>query len=196
MKVPINHYIYFWFINSIMAFATGTVMGYMSLYVFCGFFFEPSIDFPPELSFIFSLAFFLVCQFLAVSFFWGKRRGEFEYSFLEKSTVGGEVNPELGTRLKEVKRELKFGGVKSAHEKLINEIKAFPNNFVVNFMLALSCERMGSADAALEAYETSRRLIPETSQALITYVEKQICRVKLEGPSKMSTAPGLQYLMW
>jgi hypothetical protein len=181
--------------NSMMALGTGFVIGYM----FSPFIMAPlkipedarlEIIFPIMLCFIFS------SQVIMLLYFWGKRRGEFEYSFIEKSTLKKRPNPELGARLKEVKRELKFGGVSLAHEKLIVATKEFPEVFVVHFMFALSCERMGLGEAAIEAYETSRKLIPETSQALITYIEKQISRVKLQGPSKMSTAPGLQYLMW
>jgi hypothetical protein len=196
MKVPLSHYIYFWIINSIMAFATGLVMGYFALKTLGGYFFKPPIEFPPWCYFIFPCGFFFIFQFMTPSFFWGKRRGEFEYSFLEKSALKKMINPELGSRLKEVKRELKFGGVNSAHEKLIAATKVFPDNFVTHFMFALSCERMGLAEAAINAYETARNLLPESAQNLTTYVTKQICRVKSEGPSKMSTAPGLQYLMW
>jgi hypothetical protein len=63
-------------------------------------------------------------------------------------------------------------------------------------MFAHSCERLGLAEAAIEAYETARKLLPESSQTLITYIEKQAQRVKLYGPSNISTAPGLQYLMY
>jgi hypothetical protein len=196
MKVPISHYIYFWIINSIMAFATGLVMGYFALKTLGSYFFKPPIEFPQWCYLIFPCGFFFIFQFITPSYFWRKRRGEFEYSFLEKSALKKMINPELGSQLKSIKRELKFGGVNSAHEKLIAATKAFPDNFVTHFMFALSCERMGLSEDAIKAYDTARKLTPETSEALITYIEKQISRVKLEGPSKMSTAPGLQYLMW
>ncbi|MEA4949728.1 MAG: hypothetical protein VB068_08785 [Petrimonas sp.] len=178
-----------------MALGTGFVIGYMTSPVIMVPLKIPEdarleVIFPIMLCFIFS------SQIIMLLYFWGKRRGEFEYSFLENYALKKRPNPELSARLKEVKRELKFGGVSLVHDKLIAAAKEFPENFVVHFMFALSCERMGLAEVAIEAYETSRKLIPEPSQALITYVEKQISRVKLEGPTRMSTAPGLQYLMW
>jgi hypothetical protein len=180
-----------------MAIGTGLVMGYMAFYIVFGIILGiKSDDAIIQVVFIVSLIFFLVSQVVMASCFWGKRRGEFEYSFLEKSALKKKINRDLGTRLKEVKRELKLGGVNSAHEKLIATRNAFPENFVVHFMFAHSCERLGLAEAAIEAYETARKLLPESAQTLITYIEKQAQSVKLYGPSNISTAPGLQYLMY
>ena len=72
----------------------------------------------------------------------------------------------------------------------------FPDNFVVHFKYAVSCEWLGLAEDAIAAYETARKLLPKSVEALNTYVEKQICRVKAKGPAKMSTAPGLQYILY
>ncbi len=106
------------------------------------------------------------------------------------------LNKELGNRLKEVKNELKMADINSAHVKLRAATKMFPDNFVVHFKYAVSCERVGLATDAITAYETAKKLLPESSEALNAYVEKQIRRVKLKGPAKISTAPGLQYLMY
>jgi hypothetical protein len=68
---------------------------------------------------IFPFGFFLFFQFIVPSYFWGKRRGEFEYSFLEKSAERGKPNKELHKLLNEVKRELKMSDVKSAHFEVV-----------------------------------------------------------------------------
>jgi hypothetical protein len=195
MKVPITHYFYFWFMNSMMAFGMGFVIGYMSSPVIMAIFKIPD-DAQLELIFHVSLCFLFIDQIIMPIYFWGKRRGEFEYSFLEKSASNRDTNPGLSIRLKEVKKELKFADLNSAHGKLVAATKEFPSSFVVHFMYALSCERLDLAEAAIEAYETARKLLPESAQVLNTYVEKQIRRVKLYGPSNISTAPGLQYLMY
>ncbi len=194
MKVHIVHYLFFWFINTLMATGLGFFFGYAAFPLIASII--ASIDGPPEFLFAIPVGFIVVSQIIIASCFWGNRRGEFEFSFLEKSALKKKLEPELSIQLKEIKQELKLGGVNSAHEKLIAVTKEFPDNFVVHFMFAVSCERMGLAEAAVGAYETACGLLPVSSQALNTYVEKQIGRVKSEGPSRISTAPGLQYLMW
>jgi hypothetical protein len=194
MKVHIVHYLYFWFVNTLMATALGFFIGYAASPLVISIF--ATINGPPELLFAIPVGFIFVSQIIIASCFWGKRRGEFEYSFLEKTAMKKRHNPEISEQLKEIKLELKSGGVNSAHEKLMAATKAFPDNFVAHFMFALSCERMGLAEAAIDSYETARKLLPESAQILNIYVTKQISRVKSEGPSKISTAPGLQYLMW
>ena len=120
----------------------------------------------------------MVYQIIMISFFWGKRRGEFEYSFLESSEERGKSNPILRSRLKEVKKELKMGDPKSAHLKIESVRKEYPEKFVVHIKYAISCERVGAADDALAAYKTAGNLIPKSEKALTQYIEKQIVRLK------------------
>ncbi len=181
--------------NTLMAAGTGLIMGLVAMQAIGGGI-SLTTAARTDIVFVITLSFLFISQIVIASYFWRNRRGEFEYSFLEKTAMRKKLNPELSRQLKEVKRELKTGGVNSAHERLIAVSKAFPDNFVAHFMFALSCERMRLADAAIQAYETANKLLPASAQALATYVEKQIRRVKVQGPSKMSTAPGLQYLTW
>jgi hypothetical protein len=77
----------------------------------------------------------------------------------------------------------------------INSLMAL-DNFVVHFKYAISCERVGLSEDAIAVYETAMKLLPKSAEALNTYVEKQISRVKLKGPTKRSKAPGLQYIIY
>jgi len=196
MKVPISHYFNFWLVNSTLAFATGLIIGFFALKTFGGYFFKPSIEFPAWCYLSFPWICFCIYQYMTLSFFWGKRRGEFEYSFLEKTAGHGETNKELGRLLKEVKKDLKMADPNSAHLKLNAATKIFPDNFVVHFKYAVSCERLGLAEDAIAAYETARKLLPQSVEAVTNYVERQINRVKTKGPAKVSTAPGLQYVIY
>ncbi|SCX80550.1 hypothetical protein [Desulfoluna spongiiphila] len=186
MRVKLGHYVYFWFVNSLMAAGTGLVLGVLAIRV--GIFLVSPISFP--------ICFVVIYQFYIVSYFWGKRRGEFEFSFLERSAVRGAENQELRIRLKEVKQELKWGDPASAHGKLTAALKTSPDNFVVCFKYAVSCERMGLGDGAITSYEKAETLIPMPSTSLRCYVAKQSTRVKKEGPSKRSSSPGLQYVFY
>jgi tetratricopeptide (TPR) repeat protein len=196
MKVTISHYINFWLFNSASAFATGLIIGFFALKTFGAYFFKPSIEFPAWCYLSGPWICFFLYQFMIVSFFWGKSRGEFEYSFLEKSAEHGELNKELGKLLKGVKKELKMADPNSAHIKLNEAMKIFPENFVVHFKYAVSCERLGLAEDAISAYDTARELLPQSQEAVTNYVQRQISRVKTKGPAKVSTAPGLQYVLY
>jgi Tfp pilus assembly protein PilF len=91
---------------------------------------------------------------------------------------------------------LKYCDQNAAHIKLEELIKMYPDNFVVTFQYAISCERIGQSKEAIAAYETALKLIPESSKALNIYVDNQINRVKIKGPSKYSGAPGLRYMLY
>jgi len=188
MKVPILFYIYFLAVNTLMATGTGFIIGIFALRVpFLGFILNPITS---------PIVFLVICQFFFASFFWGKRRGEFEYSFLEKSTECGKMDSGLKIELKRIKQELKFGGINSAYAKLKDLSNNHPESFVIQFKYAISCERIGLAEDALVAYEKAKNLIIVTSKALIRYIDKQTIRIKQKGPSKRSSAPGLQYVMY
>jgi hypothetical protein len=200
MRVPIIHYISFWLINSLMVLGTGLILGLM-VYRAIGMILVMSGvsalsgGFLPIIT-IFPLGFLFGCQFFMASFFWGKRRAEFEYSFLEKSAERGKLNPELRALFREVKQELRSSDPKAAYLKLKAAIELFPDNFVLHFKYALSCETVELSEEAIAAYISAEKLLPTSAKALITYVEKQINRVKLEGPTKHSSAPGLQYIIY
>lgn len=202
MNVPAIHYVFFWFMNSLMALGTGFILGLIVLRVADIVMSLMALDVGAVGGvFLFTLVAFplgLLCiyQIFIASFFWGKRRGEFEYSFLEKTAERGKVNPELGICLKEVKHELRFGDPDAAHLKLNIATKLFPDSFVIYFKYAISCEIVGLSDDAIAAYTAAEKLLPKSVEALITYVEKQIARVKLKGPTKRSSAPGLQYMIY
>lgn len=183
MKVPIIHYLRFWFVNSAMAFGTGFVMGMM----FNGllFFLHPPITFPFIFAFIY--------QFFVLSYFCGHRRGAFEYSYLEKSA---ENDPNLKADFKEVKNEYKLGDPRAANLKLIEAIKKFPNHFVAHFKYAISCEKLGQAQEAIASYEAAFNLLRVESERLRAYVFAQIVRIRENGPSNKTTTPGLQHVIY
>ena len=187
MKVTLRHFLYFWLVNSFMAAGTGFVIGIMA-FSYGGILIESLISFP--------VVSFVIYQFYIFSYFYGKRRGEFEYSFLEKSAMCGEQGQELKVRLKEVRQELKWGDPASAHAKLTTALKKYPENFVVRFKYSVSCERMGRGEDAITAYKKTESLIPVPSSALKCYVAKQATRVKKNGPLKRSSTPGLQYVLY
>ncbi|VFQ45397.1 tetratricopeptide repeat protein [Desulfoluna butyratoxydans] len=186
MRVKLGHYVYFWAVNSLMAAGTGLVLGIFAIRV--GISLISPMSFP--------ICFVVIYQFYIVSYFWGKRRGEFEFSFLERSAIRGEENQELKIRLKKVRQELKWGDPASAHAKLTAALKDFPDNFVACFKYAVSCERMGMGDDAIASYNKAETLIPTPSTSLRCYVAKQSTRVKKEGPSRRSSSPGLQYVIY
>ena len=86
MKIPSTYYIRFWFINSIMAVGTGIIMGLVAWRAVTLLFMQTSYFFITPLYFllIIPICFLIVYQFFLLSFFWGKHRGEFEYTFLDK----------------------------------------------------------------------------------------------------------------
>lgn len=135
---------------------------------------------------------FRVSNFCII-FFWGKRRGEFEYSFLENTAQGEK---ELGVCLKIINQELKYSDQNSAYLKLQEALKIYPENFVIQFRYAISCERVGKAEDAIAAYQRALKLIPESSGTLTAYVNNQINRVKIKGPSKGAAVLGLKYVLY
>ncbi len=189
MKVDIGYYFYFWSINSLMAAATGFAIGIMALGLGgIGILIMSPISFP--------VVFILIYQFYLFVYLWGNRRGEFEYSFLEKSAMQGEHGQAIKARLKEVRHDLKWCDKASAHAKLTSILKDYPNDFVLYFKYAGSCEVMGMAEEAISAYKVAEKLIPVTSKFLNNYVVKQISRVQKNGPSKSSSTPGLSFIIY
>jgi hypothetical protein len=206
MKVNKGYYVYFGFINSMMALVTGIIMGLfvaqVSQWIVMQTYKEPDnvpiiiqmfigISFPLTI-----LAFLLAAQFIIGSSFWGKRRGAFEYSFNKKLAEGNNPFTELGRRLKEIKKDLKNYGDHEANTKFKELINIYPDNMVVQFQYAIFCENNGKGKEAIDAYEKALSLVPESEIVLNTYVADQIRRVKTEGPSKCDVIPGSKYILY
>lgn len=183
-----------------MALGTGFIMGLVAGRGVSVLFLHSSDDIHMQIgtAFVisFSFGFFLIYQFVIASFFWGKRRGEFEYSYLEKSTTKGEADPELGKLLKTAQQELRFSDYSSAQSKIRKLAETYPENFIVQFKHAVLCEGFGDTEVAISAYERALALTAETSNALKDYVYRQINRIKTKGPSKWSASPGLKYVLY
>ena len=113
MNISISYYVYFWFINSTMAFGFGFISG---LILCRGFRFcfpqtlsEAEIDqLFLSISLIVAAAFFCIHQVILATFLWGSRRGELEYSLLEKGAEHGKQGPELAALLKKIKSGVKM----------------------------------------------------------------------------------------
>ena len=61
---------------------------------------------------------------------------------------------------------MRLGDPASAHLKLDEAIKVFPDNFAIRFKHAISCEWFGLAEDAIAAYETAGKLLPKSAEAL------------------------------
>lgn len=68
-----------------------------------------------------------------------------------------------------------------------------PKDMVVNFKLARTFERIGSAQEAIEAYEAAFQEPSIDSEALKGFLAAQVQRVKEKGPEQRSPIPGLIY---
>jgi hypothetical protein len=68
-----------------------------------------------------------------------------------------------------------------------------PKDIVVNFKLARTFERIGSAQEAIAAYEAASHDPSIDSDALKGFIAAQVKRVKEKGPEQRSPIPGLIY---
>ncbi len=186
MKVPFFHYIRFWAYNSFLAFGTGFVIGYLFQNFF--FFLLSPITFP--------FAFLFVYQYFIASFFWGDRRGAFEFSYLERVASTNKFNPALATVFKEVKQEYKLGDPQSALQKLQKAASYYSSSFAVQFKLAIACEKLGLGDEAITAYKNALAVVPNNAPKLLQHVIRQIEHVRTKGPRRKSSAPGLQMVIY
>jgi tetratricopeptide (TPR) repeat protein len=180
MKIPITYYIRFWLLNTSLAVGTGVVLGILSKILV--------ITIP-----IITL---LLSQLFILSYFWGSRRGAFEFSFLERLEMKQPSNKHIYNLFKEAKKESKMGDPISAHNKLKEAIISSPNNCVTQFKYAISCENMGDAKEAIVAYQIALNNVPTQNKDLLEFIERQIERVNTKGPSRRSSVPGLQYVIW
>lgn len=178
MKIPFSYYIRFWLLNTSLALGTGIVLGIMSKL------------------FIVTVPILVVSvyQFFVFSYFWGSRRGAFEFSFLER--VERRRNKQISALLKEAKKERKMGDPAASHNKLKEAINTCPDNYVAQFRYAISCENIGDAQGAITAYKAALNNLPIQSEKLVRFIDEQITRVQTKGPSRRTTAPGLQYVIW
>ncbi|WP_321392099.1 tetratricopeptide repeat protein [uncultured Desulfuromusa sp.] len=191
MKIPYFHYQDFWFINSALSAGTGFVLAIMASR------FSPILD-AVGISlespiWTFTAIFFVLYQSTFFSYFWGKRRGAFEYSYFERNI---EHTPETKKILEEAKQELKSGDHKSANSKLKNALLLAPENFVVHFKLAASFENLGQSEEAIKSYEQALANLPEKSEPLQKYIQNQIDRVETKGPTKKTAPPGLRFVIY
>lgn len=206
MKVHKGYYILFGFKNTMMALFTGIIVGFLLMWILNLIVMHTFVIYEnvPIIIRIFMglampltiLSFFFVTQFIIGSFFWGKRRGAFEYSFLRKMTERDEQHSELGSRLKKINTDLKNYGDSEAKSTFKELMKMHRDNPVVNFQYAVLCENNGQGKEAVDAYERALKSVPETEQALKTYVSDQMNRVKTNGPSKCDVLPGSKYILY
>lgn len=180
MKVPAEYYIRFWIVNTGMMLGTGIVLGIMSKILI--------VTIP--------VALVLGYQVFIFSYYRGKRRGAFEYSYFERSEMKKSSNKELVKLFKEAKSEYKFGDPKSANRKLKIAAGKSSENFVANFKYAMSCERLGKGQEATLYYINALGCLANKQKKLQKYTIEQIRRIEKKGPSNKAHAPGLQYIIY
>jgi len=194
--IPSRYYPYFWFINSTLATGTGALIGLFFFQFFIAALVTLGVDVGPWCYFVFPAIFFFLDQVEIWSFFQGKRRGEFEYTYHEKLATDARKNPKLHRLFKEAKEGLRLGDPASMVSKFAEATEMFPESFVAHFRYAASCEILGKAAEAVAGYETARTLLVKSTAALDGYVAAQIERVKTKGPSGTSASPGMQYVLY
>ena len=87
---------------------------------------------------------------------------------------------------------------KRKYEKSINKlekaIQLYPTALVANFMIAQSFERLGDAEKSILAYKSAAKDPSCNSKFLTKYLNDQVERVQIKGPSKKSPMAGLRHL--
>lgn len=78
--------------------------------------------------------------------------------------------------------------------KLEKAIDLHPTSLVPNFMIAQNFERLGDAEKAILAYKAAMKDSNCTSTNLIFYLNDQIKRVQIVGPSLKPRMTGLRHL--
>ncbi len=196
VDIPSRYYIYFWFINSALATGTGALIGLFFFQFFMAALLALGVNVGPWCYFVFPEIFFFLDQAIIWSFFLGKRRGEFEYTYHEKVATDARTNSKLHRLFKEAKEELRLGDPASMVSKFAEATRMFPESFVAHFRYAASCEILGKTDEAIAGYETAKALLVKPTAALDGYISAQIERVKTKGPSGTSASPGMQYVLY
>lgn len=137
---------------------------------------------------------FLAFQVVILTYFWGGKRGAFEFAYIE--SIEKSKNKEISLIISMAKKERKLGDVSSANIILREAIQVFEDNFVLLVRYAISCENMNFKEDAIAAYVSALAKMPGQSIKLQQFIQQQIDRVQLEGPTKKSSAPGLQYVIF
>jgi tetratricopeptide (TPR) repeat protein len=207
-KIPVTFYIRFGLKNSIMALATGMLMGFM-----VGSMWPQSKESPVPL--ILGLAVgiisFIGYQFYAYNYYSGKRRGEFEYIY-RQSLIDSRIKrffdrlshaptipiPKLLNRMEnepDPNRKFDiymtvawFAAREDRHQKAIEYLQEAAalkkDDLVASFRLGQSWERLGKGEEAIQAYEMALQDPWLDSQPLKEFVSSQIERVRNNGPQK------------
>ena len=220
--IPLFYYLGIWIKISLMAAATGSVVG-----LILG-------SYPGALIGTYCGAF--GGQVATLRNFFGDKRGQFEYEYCKKhalkkakkaliQTIGwftcqrlylsefGEISWSEGEHYKEIIKNSTLHSndrycmyiraayvlvKKRKYEKAIiklqkaNEI--YPTALVSNFMIAQSFERLGDAENAISAYGMAMNGLSSDSNKITKYLNDQIVRVQTKGPSKKPPMGGLRHL--
>lgn len=80
-----------------------------------------------------------------------------------------------------------------AIKNLKDAICILPDEFIANIKIAEAYERIGAAKEAIESYASASN-IPKLSADIIDYIQKQIERIKSEGPRRKPPMTGFRYM--
>jgi len=223
MKIPVWYYISFWIEFSILSTVTGTLLGFLCTVilgpyaiilgvifgVICG---QVSIinhyvgKKRGRFEFLYQkhLTYLKTYQALANNIGWLK-------TIIILFTEIGEINWSSGEHYDKLlahKNEVKDIGMiylragiiaqrRRNYErciKLLNEAHEFGyKNLLSFYILAQSYERIGDGESAITQYEEAGINAKSLSIRLTSYISSQIERVKIRGPSKKPSMPGLRH---
>jgi len=225
MKIPLWYYISFWIETSVLATATGAIVGYIVLGIFFGPYGLP----------IGAILGFTSGQISTINHFTYKKRGRFEFLYQKRLanlktdkalakkigwsktlrtyfTEVGEINWSSGglydkllsrpdTNLYDKGMIYLRAGIlaqkRRNYEKCIKYLsEANDNGFqhIMNdFISAQAFERIGDSEHSIEKYEQAVVKAQKLSVKLSSYINSQIERVKVKGPAKKPTMPGLRH---
>jgi tetratricopeptide (TPR) repeat protein len=201
-----------------MAFGTGMLMGFILVSMY-----PQSKESPLRLiiGFTIGIISLLIYQFVAYSYFSGKKRGEFEYIylqslidnrikiFIDRLSYSPTIPIPLLLKKVETEPDLKrkydiymtvawFAAREERHQKAIDYLQEAAtlkkNDLVASFRLGQSWERLGKGEEAIQAYEMALQDPSIDSRTLREFVLAQIERVKTKGPQKGVPYPYFKYL--
>jgi len=220
--IPLFYYLGIWINISIMATATGSIVG-LILASWVG-------------AIIGTICGVFGGQLSIIRNFWGGKRGRFEYEYcknhaLKKAkkalikAIGwfscqrlylselGEISWSEGEAYKDIimnskleNEKIYFMYIRAAdvltrkrkYEKSINKlekaIQLYPTALVANFMIAQSFERLGDAEKSILSYKSAAKDPSCNSKYLTKYLNDQVERVQIKGPAKKSPMAGLRHL--
>ena len=114
------------------------------------------------------------------------RRAELENS-VDKRFLLYMAAVEVANRVDDARRSI---------DTLKHAILLKPTDVVANFWLARAYERLGSAKEAVQAYETALMDPSITSEHLKAFLNRQVQRVRINGPDRGPALSTLKYEMW